>query len=93
MPDAQKPKLMIFCTCAEFKKEHYLKRVSDWYHNLRQIKSLQELEPDLYVMNDGVVTVEDLKAIDPSLLHDPKLFIVNHTPMLRSEERRVGKEC
>ena len=32
------PKLMIFCTCTEYKKEHYLTRVSNWYHNLRAIK-------------------------------------------------------
>ena len=63
-------KLMIFCTCAEYKKEHYLKRVSDWYHNLKAIESLKSLEPDFYVFNDGVITLEDIKAVDPSMLHD-----------------------
>lgn len=75
-------KLMIFCTCAEYKKEHYLKRVSDWYHNLKAIESLKSLEPDFYVFNDGVITLEDIKAVDPSMLHDNKLFIINHAPMV-----------
>ena len=75
-------KLMIFCTCAEYKKEHYLERVSNWYHNLRMIKSLEPLDPDLYVFNDGTVTADDIKAIDEDLLKDPKLFIVNQVPML-----------
>ena len=77
-----KKKLMIFCTCTEFKKEHYLKRVSDWYHNLKAIKSLEPLEPDYYVFNDGVVTVEDIYAVDPTMLQDGKLFIINHSPMM-----------
>lgn len=75
-------KLMIFCTCAEYKKEHYLERVSNWYHNLKMIKSLEPLDPDFYVFNDGVVTSEDIKAIDESMLKDPKLIIINQAPML-----------
>lgn len=75
-------KLMIFCTCAEYKKEHYLERVSNWYHNLKAIKSLEPLNPDFYVINDGTITVDDIRAIDSSLLADPKLFMVNLTPML-----------
>ena len=82
MADDKPKKMMIFCTCAEYKKEHYLKRVSDWYHNLKAIKSLEPLDPDFYVFNDGVVTVDDIRAIDPTLLTDRKLFVINHTPML-----------
>ena len=76
------PKLMIFCTCAEYKKEFYLKRVSNWFHNLKMIKSLQELDPDYYVFNDGKVTLEDIKAVDESLIKESHLFIRNHEPML-----------
>ena len=79
---ADSGKLMIFCTCTEYKKEHYLERVSNWYHNLKAIKSLEPLDPDFYVINDGTITVDDIKAIDPSLLKDSKVFVVNNTPML-----------
>lgn len=77
-----KSKLMIFCTCAEFKKEFYLKRVSSWFHNFEQINSLKELNPDFYVFNDGEITVEDIAAVDPDLLKHSNLYIRNHTPIL-----------
>ena len=80
MADAKK--LMIFCTCAEYKKEHYLERVSNWYRNLKAIKSLEPLNPDFYIFNDGVVTAEDIQKIDASMLTDGHVYVINHTPML-----------
>ena len=79
---ADTKKLMIFCTCTEYKKEHYLERVANWYHNLKAINSLQLLKPDYYVFNDGTITIEDIRAIDPTLLNDDRLFFVNNDPML-----------
>ena len=75
-------KLMIFCTCCDYRKDFYLMRCSHWFHNLKQIKSLQELDPDYYIMHDGELTLEDIAKADPSLLKEPHLYIRNHKPML-----------
>ena len=75
-------KLMIFCTCCDFRKDFYLMRAANWYHNLKQIKSLQELDPDYYIMHDGELTIDDIKKYQPSLLHESHLYIRNHKPML-----------
>ena len=75
-------KLMIFCTCCDFRKDFYLMRASNWFHNLKQIKSLQPLDPDFYIMHDGELTLEDIAKADPSLLKESHLYIKNHKPML-----------
>lgn len=75
-------KLMIFCTCCDFRKDFYMMRCSNWFHNLKQIKSLQALDPDYYIMHDGELTLEDIKQYDSSLLYEPHLYVKNHKPML-----------
>ena len=75
-------KLMIFCTCCDFRKDFYMMRCSNWFHNLKQIKSLQALDPDYYIMHDGELTLEDIQKYDPSLLKESHLYIRNHKPML-----------
>lgn len=75
-------KLMIFCTCCDFRKDFYLMRASHWYHNLKQIKSLEPLDPDFYIMHDGELTLEDIQKYDPSMLKESHLYVRNHKPML-----------
>lgn len=49
--------LMIWCTCAENNKEHYLHNVEQWY---KQVKLLfDEYKPDYLVFVDGTITQEE----------------------------------
>lgn len=74
-----KNELMIFCTCCEYNKEYYIKRVYNWYKQILNNISLMRYYPDLYVFVDGNISNEDIIKINPELL---KLNWINLTPML-----------
>ena len=64
--------LMIMCTCAENNGHKYLQNIREWYSHLEGI------DADFYVINDGVISEEELKANNIS----SKINFVNLSPKL-----------
>lgn len=60
------------CTCAEINANKYLKYISDW------VKQFDGIDADLYVINDGYVSNEQLEAHKLS----NKIQFVNLQPIL-----------
>ena len=63
-----KNELMIFCTCCEYNKEYYIKRVFNWYKQILNNISLMKYTPDLYVFVDGNISKDDIIKVNPELL-------------------------
>ena len=74
-----KNELMIFCTCCEYNKEYYIKRVFNWYKQILNNISLMKYTPDLYVFVDGNISKDDIIKVNPELL---KLNWIIQTPKL-----------
>jgi hypothetical protein len=63
---------MIMCTCAEINADKYLKYISEW------VKQFEGIDADLYVINDGYVSNQQLEAYKLS----NKIQFINLQPIL-----------